>query len=262
MRLTILLCILFLSAGLATYLDAHQLELLIESLRDAPLASMLVFTALFGAAVVLLVPGMLLSIGSGAAFGLVSGSTVAWLGTILGQVGAFLLGRYLLRDVVVGYLEKRVPHFKSVDASISEDGWRLVLLLRLSPVLPYNLMNYALGVTAIQLVPYTVASAVAAFPYVCLFAYLGSVSTDLYKLLHDGARASLSPQLLIILACVMILSAVGLFYVCRHAIVEVAPVLDREESLGLTASEEGAAADAAAARAGGADARNGLHTMV
>lgn len=140
MRLTILLCILFLSAGLATYLDAHQLELLIESLRDAPLASMLIFTALFGAAVVLLVPGMLLSIGSGAAFGLISGSTVAWLGTVLGQVGAFLLGRYLLRDVVVAYLEKRVPHFKSVDASISEDGWRLVLLLRLSPVLPYNLM--------------------------------------------------------------------------------------------------------------------------
>lgn len=140
MRLTILLCILFLSAGLATYLDAKQLELLIESLRDAPLASMLVFIALFGAAVVLLVPGMLLSIGSGAAFGLLSGSIVAWLGTVLGQVGAFLLGRYLLRDVVATYLEKRVPHFKSMDASISEDGWRLVLLLRLSPVLPYNLM--------------------------------------------------------------------------------------------------------------------------
>lgn len=140
MRLTILLCILFLSAGLATYLDAKQLELLIESLRDAPLLSMLVFTALFGAAVVLLVPGMLLSIGSGAAFGLMAGCVVAWLGTVLGQVGAFLLGRYLLRDVVVNYLEKRVPHFKSVDASISEDGWRLVVLLRLSPVLPYNLM--------------------------------------------------------------------------------------------------------------------------
>lgn len=140
MRFTILLCVMFLSAGLATYLDAQQLELLIESLRNAPLASCLVFTLLFAAAVVLLVPGMLLSIGSGAAFGLMAGSVVAWLGTVLGQVGAFLLGRYLLRDVVVAYLEKRVSHFKSVDASISEDGWKLVLLLRLSPVLPYNLM--------------------------------------------------------------------------------------------------------------------------
>lgn len=102
--------------------------------------------------------------------------------------------------------------------------------------------NYALGVTAINLVPYAVASAVAAFPYVCLFAYLGSVSTDLYKLLHDGARAYLSPQLLIILACVMILSAVGLFFVCRHAIVDVAPVLEQEEeeACHLTAAEEGA----------------------
>lgn len=140
MRFTMLLCLLFVSAGVATYLDAQQLQLLIESLRGAPVASMLVFTILFGAAVVLLVPGMLLSIGSGAAFGLAAGSVVAWLGTVLGQVGAFLLGRYLLRDVVVAYLEKRVHHFKAVDAGISEDGWKLVLLLRLSPVLPYNLM--------------------------------------------------------------------------------------------------------------------------
>lgn len=140
MRLTVLLCLLFASAGLATYLDAQQLQMLIKSLKGAPLASMLVFTVLFAAAVVLLVPGMLLSIGSGAAFGLVAGSVVAWLGTVLGQGGAFLLGRYLLRDVVVGYLEKRVPHFKALDAGISEDGWRLVLLVRLSPVLPYNLM--------------------------------------------------------------------------------------------------------------------------
>lgn len=140
MRLTLLLCLVLVSVGVVQYLDARQLELLIESVRGAPLASMLVFVVLFAAAVVLLVPGMLLSVGSGAAFGLVSGSIVAWLGTVLGQVGAFLLGRYLLRDTVVGYLEKRVSRFKAMDAGISEDGWKLVLLLRLSPVLPYNLM--------------------------------------------------------------------------------------------------------------------------
>lgn len=90
--------------------------------------------------------------------------------------------------------------------------------------------------------PYTVASAVAALPYVCLFAYLGSVSTDLYKLLHEGARAYLSPQVLIILACFMILSAAGLFFVCRHAIVDVAPALEQEEEAQhLTAVEEGVA---------------------
>lgn len=96
-----------------------------------------------------------------------------------------------------------------------------------------------MGVTAIKLMPYTVASAVAAIPYVCLFAYLGSVSTDLYKLLHEGARAYLTPQLLIILACVMILSAVGLFFTCRHVIVDVAPDYEGEESGQLAAIEEG-----------------------
>lgn len=100
--------------------------------------------------------------------------------------------------------------------------------------------NYALGVTAIKLVPYTVSSGVAALPYVCLFAYLGSVADDLYKLLHEGARAALSPQLLIILACVMILSAVGLFYVCRHVVVDVAPAHEQEASR-LTSIEEGVA---------------------
>jgi uncharacterized membrane protein YdjX (TVP38/TMEM64 family) len=53
---------------------------------------------------------------------------------------AFLLGRYLLRDLAASYLEGRVPRFRAVDAGISEDGWKLVLLLRLSPVLPHNLM--------------------------------------------------------------------------------------------------------------------------
>ena len=56
------------------------------------------------------------------------------------QVLAFLLGRYLLRDLVASYLEARVPRFRAMDAGIEEDGWKLVLLLRLSPVLPHNLM--------------------------------------------------------------------------------------------------------------------------
>jgi uncharacterized membrane protein YdjX (TVP38/TMEM64 family) len=72
-------------------------------------------------------------------------------------------------------------------------------------------------VTAIKLLPYTAASAVAMVPYVALFAWLGSVSTDLYGLLHDGAAAYMTPQLLIGLACIAILSAVGLVFVCRHA---------------------------------------------
>jgi hypothetical protein len=82
-------------------------------------------------------------------------------------------------------------------------------------------------VTAIRLAPYTLASAAAAVPYVCLFTYLGAVSTDLYELLHDSARAHLTPQLLVGLACVMVLSAAGLFLVCRHVVRDAGGDRDR-----------------------------------
>lgn len=215
-RLTVLVCLMLVSATLYQYLDAQQLQRIVDGLQGAHLGSIIVFVMLFAVAVVLMLPGMLLSIGAGAAFGFYVGCVVAWLGTILGQVGAFMLGRYLLRDLVYSYMVRRVPGFATIDSNISSDGWKLVLLLRLSPVLPYNVMNYVLGVTAIRLLPYAVASGVAAAPYVALFAYLGSASSDLFQLLHDGAQAQLSPELLILLACIMIMSVVGLFFVCRH----------------------------------------------
>jgi uncharacterized membrane protein YdjX (TVP38/TMEM64 family) len=219
--MTLLVCLMFVALAATQYVDAAQLQWLIESIRTAPLGSALLCIVLFAAAVVLLLPGMLLSIGAGAAYGFHVGFVVAWFGTVLGQVGAFALGRYLLRDVVYQYMINRVPHFAAMDQNISNDGWRLVLLLRLSPVLPYNVMNYVLGLTSIGLLPYTIASAAAAVPYVCLFCYLGSVSSDVYHLLISPTAALLSPGWLIVLACVMVLSAAGLFLVCKHAVTAV-----------------------------------------
>eukprot|EP00775_Hariotina_reticulata_P006317 gene6317-6552_t len=220
-RMTLLVCLLLVALAATQYMDAAQLQWLIESIRTAPLASALLCIVLFGAAVVLLLPGMLLSIGAGAAYGFHVGFVVAWCGTVLGQAGAFMLGRYLLRDVVYKYMVTQVPHFAVMDQNISNDGWRLVLLLRLSPVLPYNVMNYVLGLTSIGLLPYIIASAAAAVPYVCLFCYLGSVSSDVYHLLISPTAALLSPSWLIGLACVMVLSAAGLFLVCKHAVTAV-----------------------------------------
>lgn len=229
-RLTLLVCLLLVSAALTQSLDDQHLQAMIEQMHDARLASLIVFVLLFAVAVVLLLPGMLLSIGAGAAYGFPIGSIVAWLGTVLGQAGAFMLGRYLLRDVVYSYMVQRIAGFSTIDQNIGRDGWKLVLLLRLSPVLPYNILNYVLGVTSIDLVPYLASSAVAAVPYVCLFAYLGSQSADLYQLLHDGASAHLSPELLILLSCIMILSVVGLFFVCKQAILAAPQTADGDSA--------------------------------
>ncbi|KAF8072707.1 TVP38/TMEM64 family membrane protein [Scenedesmus sp. PABB004] len=256
-RVTLLLCLLLVSAAAAQFADAAHLQRLVEGAAGGGgVLGVVVFVLLFAVAVVLLLPGMLLSIGAGAAYGWGLGAVVAWLGTLGGQVGAFVLGRYLLRGVVYDACVARLPGFAAIDANIGQDGWRLVLLLRLSPVLPYNLMNYGLGCTSVRLAPYVACSALAAVPYCAFFAWLGASATDLYTLLHQGARAQLTPELLIVLACVMILSVrrrparaaalargagrqdapagqrarpwptrsparaqvVGLFFVCRHAI--------------------------------------------
>eukprot|EP00879_Flechtneria_rotunda_P001777 GHRR01001941.1.p1 GENE.GHRR01001941.1~~GHRR01001941.1.p1 ORF type:complete len:304 (+),score=71.64 GHRR01001941.1:346-1257(+) len=217
-RLTLLVCLLLISGAFAQYIDAQQLHGMIEDIQAAPVASIVMFTLLFGMAIVLLLPGMALSIGAGAAYGFTTGFVVAWLGTVLGQMGAFILGRYLLRDVIYAYMAKRFPRFAAIDNNLSTQGWKLVLLLRLSPLLPYNLMNYALGVTSISFAVSTLASAAAAVPYICVFAYTGSTSADVYQLLHDGARTLLSPQLLSVVVCLMIMSAVGLFFVCKRVV--------------------------------------------
>eukprot|EP00878_Enallax_costatus_P011940 GHUV01012467.1.p1 GENE.GHUV01012467.1~~GHUV01012467.1.p1 ORF type:complete len:302 (+),score=67.68 GHUV01012467.1:102-1007(+) len=222
-RLTLLVCLLLLSATVAQYLNAQQLQLLVESAQHARLGSIVVFTLLFGIAVVLLLPGMLLSIATGAAYGFYIGLGIAWTGTVLGQVGAFLLGRYLLRDIVFSFMVKRIQGFATIDKKLSghDSGgnywtpYTFVLLLRLSPVLPYNLMNYVLGVTSIDLLPYALSSAVATAPYVTLFVFLGSTATDLHALLTHGTGGP-SPEWLIVLACIGIMSVIGLFLILRN----------------------------------------------
>lgn len=77
------------------------------------------------------------------------------------KVLAFLVGRYLLRDLVVTGLHTRYRSFAAVDAALERDGWKLVVLLRLSPVLPWNVLNYALAVTGVELLPYAAASSIS-----------------------------------------------------------------------------------------------------
>lgn len=221
-RLTLLVCVILLSLTLAQYVDAQRLQILVESVQHARLGSIVVFTLLFGTAVVLLLPGMLLSIATGAAYGFYIGLGIAWTGTFLGQVSAFLLGRYLLRDIVSSFMVKRIQGFATIDKRLSghDSGgnywtpYTFVLLLRLSPVLPYNLMNYVLGVTSIDLLPYALSSAVAAAPYVTLFVFLGSTATDLQALLAHGT-GGLSPAWLIVITCIGIMSVIGLFLLLR-----------------------------------------------
>lgn len=136
------------------------------------------FCALYVLACVLLLPGSVLTLGAGAVFGLAKGVVVVSISATLGATAAFLVGRYVAR----GWVERTIaaePRFQAIDAAVAREGWKIVGLLRLSPVVPFNLLNYAFGVTRVRLRDYVVASWAGMLPGTVLYVYLGSLAGDL-----------------------------------------------------------------------------------
>jgi uncharacterized membrane protein YdjX (TVP38/TMEM64 family) len=146
------------------------------------------FLLVYTLSVVLLFPCMILQVMSGALYGFWMGMVVSWLATSAGQSLAFLLGRYLFRPTVKQYLHSTWPSFPAIDAAIKKEGFKLVCLLRLSPVLPYNILNFALAVTPVSFLVFSAASAFATIPWTALYVYLGTFSTDLMELTQVRPR--------------------------------------------------------------------------
>lgn len=136
----------------------------------APAAFMGVYILL----TVALVPNSFLTIASGALFGLFWGTVYSFAASVLGAGAAFLTSRYLVRD----RLARRViadPRFQRVDRAICRDGLRVMLLIRLSPVFPFSLLNYALGLSRVRLRDYMLGS-VSMLPGIALYVYPGMVA--------------------------------------------------------------------------------------
>lgn len=133
------------------------------------------FVALYVLACVLLIPGSILTLGAGALFGVVKGTVLVSLGSVLGAVLAFLIGRHFTRNWVEAKL-KAYPRFAAIDQAVSGDGWKIVFLTRLSPLFPFALLNYAFGLTKVSLRDYVTASAIGMLPGTILYVYLGSLA--------------------------------------------------------------------------------------
>ena len=138
----------------------------------------IVFIAIYIAACVAFLPGSILTIGAGVIFGVVRGSIYVSIAATLGATAAFLVGRYLARDWVRARLEGNAK-FKAIDEAVGREGWKIVILTRLSPVFPFNLLNYAYGLTRVTLRDYFFASWVGMIPGTILYVYIGSLSGDL-----------------------------------------------------------------------------------
>jgi len=132
-----------------------------------------VFVASYIVAAVLFLPASLLTIGAGVLFGLVRGTILVSIGSTLGAAAAFLVSRYFARDWVARKVAADT-RFGAIDRAIGAEGWKIVCLLRLSPVVPYNLSNYLYGLTSVRFVPYVIASWLGMLPGTVMYVYLGA----------------------------------------------------------------------------------------
>jgi uncharacterized membrane protein YdjX (TVP38/TMEM64 family) len=148
------------------------------------------FVAGYALATVAFVPGSLLTLAAGAIFGLGKGTALVLVAASLGASAAFLVSRYLAR----GFVERRLAgneRFAAIDRAIGTQGRKIVLLLRLSPVFPFNLLNYALGLTRVRFADYLVAS-IGMLPGTLLYVYYGKVAGDVARL-AGGAPVERGP---------------------------------------------------------------------
>lgn len=145
------------------------------------------FILLYVLSAVLLIPGSILTISAGVLFGLGYGIAYVLVGATLGATCAFLTGRYLARDWVARKLQNN-PRFAEIDRAVAREGWKIVGLARLSPVFPFNLSNYALGLTSVSLRDYFFASMFGMIPGIIVYVYIGTLAGDIAKIGEGTAK--------------------------------------------------------------------------
>jgi uncharacterized membrane protein YdjX (TVP38/TMEM64 family) len=155
---------------------APRLLAVVAHIQNVGPAAPVAFILIYAFAVVALVPASLLTIAGGAVFGLLPGVAYALIGATLGSTAAFLLGRHVARRLVTARLAA-MPRFVAIERAVSAQGARIVFLLRLSPVVPFNVLNYALGLTTISTGDF-VAASLGTVPGAFVYAYAGKVTGE------------------------------------------------------------------------------------
>lgn len=153
---------------------------LLSQIQQFGATGIIVFIGLYAIATVAFIPGSLITLGAGVVYGVVQGSIYVLIGASLGAVLAFLVGRYLAREWVTKKIQKN-SKFRAIDEAVSREGFKIVLLTRLSPIFPFNLLNYAFGITGVSLRDYTLGC-IGMLPGTVLYVYIGSLAGSLARL--------------------------------------------------------------------------------
>jgi len=179
------------TAGIAILLWQLPVASLIRTALDWTAAhreiAWIAFIALYIVATVCFVPGVPLTLAAGAIFGVAAGTALVSVGSTLGATAAFFVGRTVARNWV-GHRIEAWPRFRAVDRAVASRGFWIVLLMRLSPALPFFLLNYAFGITAVKPREYVLGSWLGMLPATLAYVYAGSVAANLGQALAGKAQ--------------------------------------------------------------------------
>ena len=181
------LCIVSILSALYFLPIADWILALVSWAQSQGVRGMFVYGAFYAILTVFMIPGSLMTLGAGFIYGPLQGILLVSPASVLGASGAFIFGRYLFRSAIADRIQKN-PKFAAVDRAIGKQGFKIVLLLRLSPLFPFTLLNYALGLTRISLWHYIASSFIGMLPGTFLYIYLGSIATTLGEAFSGGQK--------------------------------------------------------------------------
>ncbi|MBW4489213.1 MAG: TVP38/TMEM64 family protein [Trichocoleus desertorum ATA4-8-CV12] len=181
----------------------------------APIA----FMGIYVAATLCLIPGSLLTIGAGVLFGVLLGSIYTFVGASLGAIAAFCVSRYIVRKWAQKWITKQIEgseKFQAVNQAVAREGFRIVLLTRLSPVLPFTWLNYAFGLSQVSLRDYALGC-LGMIPATVMYVYIGSLLGDLAALVSGVTARSRTLAEVILLSVGLVATVVVTLYITQIA---------------------------------------------
>ena len=187
---------------------------LVEWIKGQGSVGFIVYILVYIAAAVLFIPGSIITLGAGFAYGVLTGSILVSIASILGATASFLVGRYLARD----WVAKKVANnesFRRIDNAVAGRGFKIVLLTRLSPIFPFTFQNYGYGLTGVSLRDYFFASWIGMIPGTIMYVYIGSLITDITQI-ASGQSAEVPGQKIFYFVGLAVTVAVSV-YVTRIA---------------------------------------------
>ena len=171
-------------------------------------------------ACVLFIPGSVLTLGAGFALGLIWGTVAVSVGATLGASAAFLIGRTIGRRWIEGKLSKN-QKFNAIDEAVGKQGFKIVLLTRLSPIFPFNLLNFAFGTTKVSFRDYFLASWIGMIPGTIMYVYFGTTLKSLADVVAGKVEGGLAQNIMLIVGLIAtVIVTVFITRVARKALNE------------------------------------------